>query len=320
MAKDATKPPMNGARPIASGKLTLAPGACVRHLRCPDWGLGIVLSVRAGEKVDVYFELHPSRGFVTLKTDPTMLRVSKAAPTPALVEYRESLGRTSARRLKGRKAPPAPPKIAQEEAVRRFLERFPKGFRDRDYLATERDYKVAAHEIFLNGLPPGDRARLFRRGEIANLVDRFQSIESRTNLLYPTEKARLRGGLKDYKAAVRFIGALFALLDAPTVTEGIFEAYARAVEALPAPGGRVDTWPVATILPFLAQPNRHMFLKPLVTKAAAHRVGVDLFYKSEINWRTYGQLLNLGAELKQRLAPYGCRDMVDVPSFIWLTD
>ncbi len=301
-------------------KLEVSAGACVRHLKRSEWGLGLVLSVRAGEKIDVYFEQHPSNRFVTLKADPALLQVSKSPPTPALAAYLEGEKRRATKRARSPKTHAPPPDISHEEAVKRFLKLFPKGFRDPEYLEQERNYKLAAHDIFANGLPPSERAKLLRNGEIANLVDRLQYIESKTNLLFPTEKARLRDGLKDHQAALPFIGALFALLDAPSVNEGMFEAYARAVESLPAPGGRVDTWPIATIFPFLAQPERHMFLKPIVTKAAAQRVGIDLFYKPEINWRTYSQLLKLAATLKEKLAPHGCRDMIDAQSFIWRVD
>jgi hypothetical protein len=300
--------------------LRVAVGDCVRHTGCPDWGLGIVLSIRPDDKIDLYFEHHPSRAVVTLKSNPTLLQVTRTAPTDALLAFAAKPAGRAKTKAATPKAKRAAAEITQEEAVKRFLSRFPKGFRDPEYLASERDYKMAAHEIFANGLPVAERAKLLRKGEIANLVDRLQYIESRTNLLYPTEKARLRDGLKDHQAAARFIGALFALLDAPSVNEGMFEAYARAVESLPAPGGRVASWPVATIFPFLAQPERHMFLKPEGTKAAAQRLGINLFYKPQVNWRTYSQVLELGRTIKEELAPYGCRDMVDAQSFIWVVE
>lgn len=297
--------------------LQLSTGTCVRHLKCSEWGLGLVLSVRAGNKVDVYFERHPSNGVVVLKADPGVIRISKTAPTPPLVKYRDSQFGHKPKGKTGKKVSPPPPEITHEEAVKRFLALFPKGFRDPVYLEQERNYKLAAHDIFANGLPPSERAKLLRKGEIANLVDRLWYIESRTNLLSPFEKARLRDALKDHRTAVPFLGALFALLDAPAITEGHFNALARSIEALPAPRGRVDTWPIATIFPFLAQPNRHMFLKPVVTKAAALRVGIDLFYEPSLNWRTYNQTVQLGRVLHEKLATYGCRDMIDVQSFVW---
>jgi hypothetical protein len=303
--------------PAQETLLKLSTGACVRHLKCSDWGLGLVLSLRAGNKVDVYFERHPSNAVVTLKADPSLIRLSKTAPTPPLIQYRDRLF-TPVKKSKHRnKAPPPPPEITHQEAVRRFLALFPRGFRDDAYIEQERNYKMAAHSIFADGLPARERAKLLKSGEVANLIDRLQYIEGKTNLLSPFEKARLRDGLRDHRTAMPFLGALFAMLDAPVITEAHFNALARSIEALPAPRGRVDTWPIATIFPFLAQPDRHMFLKPIVTKAAAARVGIDLFYEANLNWKTYSQTLELGRVLLKELAPYGCRDMIDVQSFVW---
>ena len=96
-------------------------------------------------------------------------------------------------------------------------------------------------------------------------------------------------------------------------------ALASAVSALPQPGSRVATWPVATIFPYLAHPDRNMFLKPEVTKEAAQRLGFHLNYKSEPNWLTYRSLLSLAELLMEELRPLGARDLIDVQSFIWVT-
>jgi hypothetical protein len=41
------------------------------------------------------------------------------------------------------------------------------------------------------------------------------------------------------------------------------------------------SWPVATILPYLADPSRFMLLKPEVTRQAAERYPFDLMYDPE---------------------------------------
>jgi hypothetical protein len=70
-------------------------------------------------------------------------------------------------------------------------------------------------------------------------------------------------------------------------------AYFDAIEKLPQPKGRVATWPIATLMPFLAQPDRHMFLKPEITQEAEARLGFHLSYKPHPNWLTYKKLLEL---------------------------
>jgi hypothetical protein len=102
------------------------------------------------------------------------------------------------------------------------------------------------------------------------------------------------------------------------LTREVYEPYAQAVIDLPAPKGRVATWPVATILPFLAQPDRHVCIKPEVTKNAANRLGFHLHYEPEPNWRTYEAALRLAAIFRDKLATLKPRDMIDVQSFIYV--
>jgi hypothetical protein len=75
---------------------------------------------------------------------------------------------------------------------------------------------------------------------------------------------------------------------------------------------------VATIIPFLAQPNRHMFLKPEVTRKAADSLGFELNYRPEPNWLTYKSLLRMADIYGQRLAYLEPRDLIDVQSFFYV--
>jgi hypothetical protein len=47
-----------------------------------------------------------------------------------------------------------------------------------------------------------------------------------------------------------------------------FQDWVQAVADLPQ-RGKVLTWPVVTVFGFLARPDRHLFLKPRVTRKAA---------------------------------------------------
>ena len=78
------------------------------------------------------------------------------------------------------------------------------------------------------------------------------------------------------------------------------------------------TWPVVTILPFLAKPDAHMFLKPVQTQKIAEAFTVDLLYSAYPKWTTYDRLLTLSNRLLDRLRPLGARDLIDVQSFMWV--
>ena len=76
-----------------------------------------------------------------------------------------------------------------------------------------------------------------------------------------------------------------------------FKAMAEAVSQLPADGGKVNTWPIVTLLPFLADPKKFMPLKPTNTELIAARMAFDLKYDSTPNWETYDQTLRMAAQL-----------------------
>ena len=71
-------------------------------------------------------------------------------------------------------------------------------------------------------------------------------------------------------------------------------------------------------MPFIAQPDRHVFLKPDVTKEAAKRLGFNLNYKPQPNWLTYSHVLKMAAIYREKLASLKPRDMIDVQSFFWV--
>lgn len=112
-----------------------------------------------------------------------------------------------------------------------------------------------------------------------------------------------------------------ALLDAcaEVPSEQRFTAMAVALEKLPAPGSPVASWPVATLFPYLARPDDHMFLKPSPTQEAAKRLAFELNYKSSVNWLTYKSLLAFSKWLLGQLKQYGAKDLIDVQSFIFVT-
>ena len=90
------------------------------------------------------------------------------------------------------------------------------------------------------------------------------------------------------------------------------------VGALPRRQTRVLTWPVVTVVGFIAQPDIHMFLKPNVTREAAKAYGFDFRYQSRPNWDTYASLLEFAETVRRDLRDLRPRDMIDLQSFIWV--
>jgi hypothetical protein len=203
-------------------------------------------------------------------------------------------------------------------ARRRFLHFFPGGFRDETYVAWERDYKWRAHERWSEDLGPAAFAAAIRRREFGEIARRAVGIEARTNLLFSFEKMALRDGVKTPAGARTFAQGLHVLLHGRGSDESRFERWIEALERLPRRQTRVLTWPVATVFPFLADPRRHVFLKPNVTRRAAREYGFDFEYRSRPNWATYQSLLAFAAQVRRDQADLKPRDMIDLQSFVWV--
>jgi hypothetical protein len=201
---------------------------------------------------------------------------------------------------------------------RRFLRFFPDGFTDERYLAWERDYKAEAHARWTTALSRAAIARHLAAGESHMIAAEAMRIESRTNLLFSFEKMAVRDAVRTSAGARRFAEGLQAWLYGPGSLENRFDAWCETVAALPRRQTRVLTWPVVTVFGFLAQPDRHMFLKPNVTRSAAARYGSGFDYRSRPNWSTYRQLLDLAKSVLADQRDLGPRDFIDAQSFLWV--
>jgi hypothetical protein len=203
-------------------------------------------------------------------------------------------------------------------ARRKFLRFFPEGFRDETYLAWERDYKWKAHEEWNRMLNQVTFRSLLRKGDFTEIAARAVRIESRTNLLFSFEKMALRDAVKTPVGARGFAQGLYDFLHDAKPMPRKFEKWREVVGSLPRVQTRVLTWPVLTVFPFIAQPDRHMFLKPNVTRAAAREYGFDFRYRSKVEWPVYDSLLDFANTVRKDLRDMRPRDMIDIQSFIWV--
>ena len=201
---------------------------------------------------------------------------------------------------------------------RKFLRFFPEGFRDTTYIDWERGYKGEAHERWRELRGREVHRELIADGKYAEVARRAVAIESRTNLLFSFEKMALRDAVKTTAGAKAFAEGLFEFLHGKTGDRARFERWCEVVAALPRRQTRVLTWPLLTVFGFLALPDRHFFLKPMVTRAAAREYGYELRYRSRPNWDTYSNLLEFAAQVSTDLSDLRPRDMIDIQSFLWV--
>lgn len=203
---------------------------------------------------------------------------------------------------------------------RKFLRFFPGGFRDATYVAWEREYKWETHERWAARLGRGEFQRLLKRKEFAEVAARAVRVEqqSRHSMIFSFEKMALRDAVKTEAGARAFAEGLYDFLHGAASDERRFTRWCEVVASLPRRQTRVLTWPLVTVFGFIAQPRRHIFLKPLVTRAAAREYGFDFDYRPRPNWETYKSLLDFAAKIRRDQRELRPRDMIDLQSFIWV--
>ena len=184
----------------------------------------------------------------------------------------------------------------------------------------ERNYKWQTHERWELALGAREFRGLLRRGEYREIALRAVRVEqqSRHSMIFSFEKMALRDAVKTAPGAKRFAEGLYDFLYGSRSLESRFIQWVEVVSGLPRKQTRVLTWPLVTVFGFIAQPETHIFLKPLVTRAAASAYGFDFNYASRPNWDTYASLLEFGAQVWRDQRSLKPRDMIDVQSFIWV--
>jgi hypothetical protein len=142
-----------------------------------------------------------------------------------------------------------------ERCRRKFLRIFPGGFRDENYIAWEREYKVEAHERWEEALSREEFRRLLRAHEFSEVARRAVRVEqrSRHSMIFSFEKMALRDAVKTEAGARTFAEGLHELLHGRGELQQRFEKWVDAVAALPRRQTRVLTWPMVTVWGFLIQ-------------------------------------------------------------------
>jgi len=230
------------------------------------------------------------------------------AQRTALIKHRPSAGTAKTRGLT--------PKAKRCRS--KFLGYFSDGFADAEYCDLERNYKLRAHERWMAELNQATFRKLIKSGDYRKIAAVAVAIESRTNLLFSFEKMALRDAVKSSADARAFAVGLYEFLHGRSSLESRFEAWCEVVAGLPRKQTRVLTWPVATVMGFIAQPDLHFFLKPTVTRTGAEKYGLPLHYHSRPNWETYEELISIAKRIKADLRDLRPRDMIDIQSFLWV--
>jgi len=268
-------------------------GDRVLHPKKPDWGIGEVLENTEGQRVKVFFV---EAGEKKISLELANLSKIDKEPHPILDNLRINM-----KKHKGLKC-----------LTGEFLKEFPDGFGSKKYHEKERNYKLEACQLLLDTLSQSDFSALLDQQNYDEICKLALKIVNKINLVYPNEKMSLKDGLKDEPNKKLFGEQLYSLLYGNETIEIRFNGFISCLKEIDA-----AKWTTATYFLFLAFPEKHMFLKPEVTKQATEAFSFELNYKSEVNWSTYQALLKFSNYLMEELSYLNPKDMIDIQSFIW---
>lgn len=304
-------------------------GTLVRHRGRPAWGLGKVLSIR-GDEAQVYFKGRegaiPEDKVVALKMAPDRL---DAVPPVADVEL-DHLPPYDAGTKKFKRPNT---RVDLQRSKLLFQTRYRLGFQDPLYhsIKDERAYKVAAHHRFTEILPQLEDLAASATGEqIRSALDRVyrgdrgSEIEG-LNLLHPRfEMPHYLSALDDDASARAYLVAAIGFLK--DFNRASFDRYASAVAQMQWIEGKGDKgmWPLFSWLPFVADPQTHMMIRPTVAREFASAMGFDLQLTAELDYSSYSRVLTMSQQLREILQDSELNlarrplDMIDVQSFMWV--
>ncbi len=197
---------------------------------------------------------------------------------------------------------------------------FPKAFRDPRYLNWEHDYKWESHKLWIELLGKVEFTKLLRRQQFLEIASRALRVEQKTvpPFLFSFEKMALRDAVRTEYGAQLFSEGLFELLHGTGNLQNRFIQWIVAVGGLPRKQSRVLSWPNLTFFPFIAQPTKHIILKPSAMRVAAAELRYDLDYSSKPSFTTYASLLNLAELIREGIADLKPRNYHDLQTFLYV--
>ena len=231
------------------------------------------------------------------------------AEAPALDAARAYATEQAALRKPPPRAPGKRPSSSErrslDELRAKFVKHFPQGFTDPEYLAKERDEKIAVRNELLAAVSL-DAAHKAGPAEAAAARPMFGKIR-----LSPFEIIRAQKTL--------------ASDDGPAFLRGCAQlaggdaAGLAAIDASVRPHG-APSWTIATYLPSLWAPETCMLMRITATNRVASWLGHDYAaqYGGQLDAGVFANFTAFAHYLKDALADMSPRDLIDVQGFIWV--
>lgn len=301
-------------------------GTIVMH---KAWGVGKVLFLTETKAVVGFAACRTATdpGLRDVSLRGTFIEPASNEPDPAPDNWNITLdanGRAAGPRARSARAAALKPMVAGtaisiDQAIARFKERYPAGFADERYVALERGWKWEKHTEWHERVGTRSLAEM-AQANLRQLAHDTQRVVQtrRKSLLDKTELAAFTAGLAADTPSRAYFAAVEDVLTGSDDDMAAFTALCDAAAAVLAAGGaaRSHSWPVTTVIPALARPDRFMYVKPAGTRKGIDRLGLAWDYKADPNAASYAGLMGHSRTLLEALRPHGAQDFIDVQSFL----
>lgn len=202
------------------------------------------------------------------------------------------------------------------ELVRR---RYPdwEDFDDPQFAADELVPKRTAVALATDLLSRTEFDRLLAAGDDAGLLARLEKVAQATNLLWRRVPSQGDTAVFSHPTLepLPFCTQLRNLLYGDLTTPERLQRWSTWA----ARRGLPNRWPLPTYYLFLCHPETELFVKPRTATWFLRFIGArEAAVISPPDGATYALLREQAAALRETLAAFGARDMLDVQSFIWV--
>ncbi len=291
-----------------------------RHSKRPQWGVGIL--IRESEKARTYqFEGGRRRkirkGYYKLMKPVDDLGNSEDLIRDTLVRMAEAPADPSKRKV-------LEPVAKFDEQVELFLELYPAGFDDPEWIEDHREsdgralkrHRTPVSKEAREALSAARCEEAVAAGKQAELGAIISDLLSRTDLV-PISFAKALKGL-DTDESVRHVDAVVRLLHGEGRHQDRFRDYIRTLADLFE--GR-PTWRNATVLSALVHPDEHTVVRRSAFVRQAAVIAPAARYSRRARPGSYGNFRRVAHGVRDKLIDAGHepRDLLDVYDFVWTT-
>lgn len=302
---------------------TMAPKLFVHSLR-PQWGVGL-LTATEPNRVRLQFEDGENRafakGYVQLlepvdRTDPE-LDVERT-----LEKLMRAVGVSEVRQRMMKRGAGTTEAVPLDDQIRRFKEAYPKGFMDPKWIVESRG-DGAKRRVKRHRTPSiTDAQRILGRDRMKKLRDEGRSTALWDGIVAILRKSDLVSMKNDVRPAenmsagdqVEAVRRLYDLLYEDGPMQPKYDQWIASLKI----DGKSPSWGLATAIPALVQPDRHMPVRVAKARKQAKWMAPKLKVGREPVGRVYGSLVTMALAVKTSLEREGLkpRDLIDVADFI----